>query len=243
MSAFAPLVGAKRTSISVVDSGVHALGRVLINAQIAASLTWRGQARIIVEVEAKDLPASAATGRCFHSYRASSVSRSGLRSCDHRPGFTLRGTPSFFGQLAKCEVAHTSLLIGRSTLPFVDDRKCSRSTFLRNCPAHAGPFCAARIILLRLPGRGLGHNARLGMARHALRGLSPSNAKGPVSDNGAFRTFLRGRECSLTPPISQFVTLSFGSKGRPSSHCERAVGHRRAPPTGANCGTNYVRAS
>src|SRR5262245_48804724 len=119
MSAFAPLVGAKRTSISVVDSGVHALGRVLINAQIAASLTWRGQARIIVEVEAKDLPASAATGRCFHSYRASSVSRSGLRSCDHRPGFTLRGTPSFFGQLAKCEVAHTSLLIGRSTLLFV----------------------------------------------------------------------------------------------------------------------------
>src|SRR5215831_17781987 len=31
-------------------------GRVLINAQIAASLTWRGQARIVVEVEARACP-------------------------------------------------------------------------------------------------------------------------------------------------------------------------------------------
>src|SRR5262249_54427620 len=66
-----------------------------------------------------------------------------------------------------------------------------------SAPLTRGFFCAARIILVRLRGRGLGHNARLGMARHALnvlpekRGWSPSNAKGPVSDDGAFRTFLR----------------------------------------------------
>jgi len=64
-------------------------------------------------------------------------------------------------------------------------------------PRSRGAFLRRTAILIRLPGRGLGHNARLGMARHALnvlpekRGLSPSNAKGPVSDDGAFRTFLR----------------------------------------------------
>jgi hypothetical protein len=101
-----------------------------------------------------------------------------------------------------------------------------------SAPALAGAFFAARIILVRLRGRGLGHNARLGMAPHALNVL-PENAdcrramqKAPSRMTGPFGRSSVGRECSLTPPISQFVTLSFGSKGRPSSPA-RAVGHRR----------------
>jgi hypothetical protein len=123
-----------------------------------------------------------------------------------------------------------------------------------SAPALAGAFFAARIILVRLRGRGLGHNARLGMAPHALNVL-PENAdcrramqKAPSRMTGPFGRSSVGRECSLTPPISQFVTLSFGSKGRPSSPA-RAVGHRRklAPITseqvdqmGSGCCSSYL---
>src|SRR5262249_11050809 len=61
---------------------------------------WRGQARIIVEVEA-GLPASAATkpqgGGCFRIYRPSSIRRFQLGTCDccHRLLFEY---PSFFGR-------------------------------------------------------------------------------------------------------------------------------------------------
>src|SRR5262249_480079 len=49
--------------------------------------------------------------------------------------------------------------------------------------------------------------------------------KAPSRMTGPFGRSSVGRECSLTPPISQFVTLPFGSKGRPSPPCERGVGH------------------
>jgi hypothetical protein len=72
---------------------------------------------------------------------------------------------AFFGQPAKCEVAHTSLLIGRASLLFVDwDRICGRFDVPPKhfSPAHARLFCAR-----------------------------PGNAKGPVIRDGAFQTFLR----------------------------------------------------
>jgi hypothetical protein len=57
------------------------------------------------------------------------------------------------------------------------------------------------------------------MARHTLNDptrktrIVAGNAKGPVSDDGAqFGRSSLGGECSLTPPPSQFVTLSFGSR-------------------------------
>src|SRR5215510_7818641 len=59
------------------------LGRVLINAQIAS---LHGAGRPVLLWRWRGLPASAAIGRCFHSYRASSVPRSGLGSCDSRHG-------------------------------------------------------------------------------------------------------------------------------------------------------------
>src|SRR5215510_9295445 len=67
---------------------------------------------------------------------------------------------SFFGQPAKCDVAHTSLLIGRSTLLFVDStanavvRRSSESA-----PLTRG-FFAPHALFLSVSGRGLGHNAR-----------------------------------------------------------------------------------
>src|SRR5262249_8447390 len=79
-------------------------------------------------------------------------------------------------------------------------------------PRSRGAFLRRTPILIRLPGRRLGHNARLGMARHALnvlpekRGWSPSNAKGPVSDDGAFRTFLRWQGMLSDP--RQFLNAS-----------------------------------
>jgi hypothetical protein len=75
-----------------------------------------GRAVSIVEVEARACPLRQLR-RCFHSYRASSVPRSGLGSCDRRHGllfeypsfFRRPCAHAFFGQTAKCEVAHTSL--------------------------------------------------------------------------------------------------------------------------------------
>src|SRR5438445_13043364 len=49
----------------------------------------------IVEVEARACPLRQLR-RCFHSYRASSVPRSGLGSCDRRHGLLFE-YPSFFG--------------------------------------------------------------------------------------------------------------------------------------------------
>jgi len=81
------------------------------------------------------LPASAATGRCFHSYRASSVPRSGLGRCDHRHGFTLRVSIIFWTPRdVQSPRPPTTALV----------RTCGRSTvFLRNnsAPLTRGFFC------------------------------------------------------------------------------------------------------
>src|SRR5499426_2145457 len=90
-------------------------------------------------------------------------------------------------------------------------------------PRSRGAFLRRTAILIRLPGRGLGHNARLGMARHALnvlpekRGLSPSNAKGPVSDDGAFRTFLRWQGILSDPANFSIRHALIWFQGRPGA--------------------------
>jgi hypothetical protein len=74
---------------------------------------------------------------------------------------------AFFGRPAKCEVAHTSLLIGRGSLLFVESYRIRGAVVRRSSyfsPAQAGLFCAR-----------------------------PGNAKGPVIRDGAFRTFLHWR--------------------------------------------------
>src|SRR5215475_8147639 len=115
-------------------------------------------------------------------------------------------------------------------------------------PRSRGAFLRRTAILIRLPGRGLGHNARLGMARHALnvlpekRGLSPSNAKGPVSDDGAFRTFLRWQGMLSDPAKFSIRHALIWFQVAAPPRTASALLATGAPPTAANCGTNYVRA-
>jgi hypothetical protein len=79
-------------------------------------------------------------------------------------------------------------------------RRCRRfRRSSKNCPAQAGLFAPHALFLFCLPSRKTRHNARLGM---------PRNAKGPVSDNGAFRTFLRWRGM-LSDPTAFSIRHAF----------------------------------
>jgi hypothetical protein len=96
-------------------------------------------------------------------------------------------------ECSKCEVAHTSLLIGRATL--LIGRSTAYAVVRRsskNCPAHAGLFYAARIILYPVSvGRETRHNG--------AAGYGASMQKAPSRITGPFGRSSIGGECSLTP--------------------------------------------
>ena len=86
---------------------------------------------------------------------------------------------------SKCEVVHTSLLIGRPNLLF--GRSTAYAVVRRSsktAPLRRG-FFAPHALFLSVSRAG-----KLGTTRGWVCRV---NAKGPVSDNGAFRTFLRWR--------------------------------------------------
>ena len=87
--------------------------------------------------------------------------------------------------MSRCEVAHTSLLIGRPSLLF--GRSTAYAVVRRSsktAPLRRG-FFAPHALFLSVFRAG-----KLGTTRGWVWRV---NAKGPVSDNGAFRTFLRWR--------------------------------------------------
>jgi hypothetical protein len=88
-------------------------------------------------------------------------------------------------ECSKCEVAHTSVLIGRPS--FLFGRSTAYAVVRRSsktAPLRRG-FFAPHALFLSVSRAG-----KLGTTRGWVCRV---NAKGPVSDNGAFRTFLRWR--------------------------------------------------
>jgi hypothetical protein len=97
-----------------------------------------------------------------------------------RPALACREVSAFFGQPAKCDVAHTSLLIGPASLPIVDSTAYAvRSTFLLILsPAPRGAFLrrpwnrSPRLELLCYGG------TSRDFRKYAMIGVSPAPALG-----------------------------------------------------------------
>jgi hypothetical protein len=111
---------------------------------------------------------------------------------------------AFFGRPAKCGVAHTSLLIGRGSLLFVESYRIRGAVVRRSSyfsPAQAGLFCAR-----------------------------PGNAKGPVIRDGAFRTFLRWRGMLCDPADFLNSSRSHLVPGPPGGVLRRRFARQKDAP-------------
>jgi hypothetical protein len=106
---------------------------------------------------------------------------------------TVPGTTSW-----KCEVAHTSLLIGRASL--LIGRSTAYAVVRRsskNCPAQAGLFYAARIILYPSPWAGkTRHNGEAGYGASMQK--APSRITGPFGRSSIGGEYSLSN-CTLTP--------------------------------------------